>query len=168
MKAPAIFDRLLLYKNVKIILLIVYTILSLIIYLNWSDLYNLWFENLMKFHQRFEEPISIIFIVCYWFYTFYGVFFLFYPLLLLDKKYENNSKIKLNLNKENLSKCVKNILLFIVFPVLSLVGGILFIGFLYISDIVVSIWSLLGLIAIAIFTLCTLLFYLYNLLKKIL
>lgn len=168
MKPSAIFDRLLLYKNIKIILLIVYPILCLIIYLNWSDLDNLWFDNLMKIHQKFEEPTSIILIFCYWFYSFYGVFFLFSPLLLLDKKYENNDKIKLNINKESLSKSVKNTLLFIVFPILSLIGGIIFVGFLYVANIVVSIWAFLGLIAIAIIILCSLIFYIYKGLKKIL
>lgn len=166
MNSSYIFNKLLLYKNVKIILLIVYPILSVMIYLNWDSLNNLWFDNFMKINHKFEEPISIVLIFCYWFYSFYGVFFLFCPLLLLDKKYKKNDKIELNLNRDVLFKSLKNTLLFIVFPILLLIGGIIFVGFLVLGNVVAGIWAFLGLVAISILILCTLLYYLYKVFKK--
>jgi hypothetical protein len=170
MKLSTIFDRLLLYKNVKIILLIVYPILILIIYLNWNDLYNLWFEYFMRINQKFEEPTSIVLLICYWYYTFYGVFFLFYPLLIFDKKHENCDKIKFyfpKLNRENSVKIIKDVFLFIVSPVLLILGFMIFTIFLLVSDIFVSFWVFLGLISITILMLCILGYYLYKIIKSV-
>lgn len=166
MKQNTILDKIFLYKNVKIILLIIYLILTLIIYLNWDYLSDLWFDYLMKINQRFEEPYSFILIFCYCFYSFYGVIFLYYPLLFFDKKYENNDRIEINHKKEYTFKSVQNTLLFIVSPILLLVGGILFVGIWYVADIALGIWSLIGIFVFVFILLFMPIYYLYKVLKK--
>jgi len=120
----------------------------------------------VKINQKFEEPQSIILVFCYWFYSFYGLIFLYYPLILFDKKYDNNDRIEINFKKESTFKSVKNFLLFIISPILLLFGGIIFIGVWYVADIAVSIWSLIGLLTLALILICMPIFYLYKIIKK--
>lgn len=163
MKSSTILDKIFLFKNVKIILLIVYTFLTLLFYLNWSYLSSLWFDYLVKINKKFQEPLSIILVFCYCFYCFYGLIFLYYPLIIFDKKYDNDERIEINIKKDF---TFKNILLFIISPILLFVGGIVFAGILFIADIAVSIWSLIGLFIFASMLIYMVIYNLYRILKK--
>src|SRR5690606_7255996 len=154
MKLTSIIDRIFIYNNVKIILLIAYPILALMLYLNWDNLYNIWSDYFMKINQRFEEPVSLLLEFCYFFYSFYCVIFLLYPLTLFDRKYENDDRVEIIFNKESRFKSIKNILFFIVSPILLLFGGLVFVRIWIIADIVVSIWSVIALFIFALMILC--------------
>ncbi|MGB3454081.1 MAG: hypothetical protein WBA59_09645 [Moheibacter sp.] len=166
MKSTTILDKILLFKNIKIILLIVYPVLTLTIYLNWDYLYSSWFDYLMKINQKFEEPYSIILVICFCFYSFYALIFLYFPLTILDKKYDNNDKIEIKFKKESTFKSVKDILLFIISPILLFVGLIFMGGLMYAAGTGTGILSIIVLFIFILFIIYILISYLYEILKK--
>ena len=129
-KLSNIFEKFLIYKNYKVFLLTFYSILGLLIYLNWDFLYESWIDGLKTINMKFEEPKSIFIIIYYCFFSFYAILFLFWPLLIFDKKYDSNHKVSIKLptlNKENSFKAIRDILLFIAFPILSILGILIWI-----------------------------------------
>lgn len=130
-----IFEKFLIYKNYKVFLLTFYSILGLLIYLNWDFLYESWIDSLKTINMKFEEPKSTFIIMYYCFFSFYAFLFLFWPLLIFDKKHDNSHKVSINLpklNKENSFKAIRDILLFIAFPILAILGILIWILFNYI------------------------------------
>ncbi|MUH36040.1 hypothetical protein D9O36_09320 [Zobellia amurskyensis] len=130
-----IFNKILIYKNYKVFLLTFYFGLSLLFYLKWDYLYESWIESLKIINLKFEEPLSILIILYYCFFSFYAVMLLYYPLLIFDKKNDNNHQItfsKPKLNKGKSHEFIRDILLFIAFPILAILGILIWILFNYI------------------------------------
>ena len=169
-KPSIILNRLLIYKNYKIFLLIFYSILGLLVYFNWDYLSELWMDNLMNINREFEELKSIMIIMYYCFLSFYAIIFLFYPILIFDKRYENDYKVKINLpklNKENSFKAIKDILLFVAFPVISVLGILLWILLDIAFTSIGYVLSILTLIFVAIMIIYLIVFNLYKIVKKL-
>lgn len=162
-----IFGKFLIYRNYKIFLIIFYSIIGLLIYLNWNLLSELWLKNIDNINRDLEEPISIFVVLYYCFFSFYVTLFIFSPLLIFDKRYENDYKVKINLpkiNKENSLKAFRDVLLFVSFPVISILGILIWILF----DIAfTSFWYILNISTLIFISLLIVYFVVLNIYKLI-
>lgn len=169
-KLTNIFEKFLIYKNYKVFLLTFYSILVLIIYLNWDYIFQSWVNGLKIIEGKLNETESIFILMYYWFFSIYAVLFLFWPLHILDKKYDNNQKVSIQIPKtfeENKIKFIKYILLFVAFPILSLLGVLIWIIFSTAFDYLIIILSIFFYIFLAIIILYLIVFSLIKIVRKL-
>lgn len=165
MKPNNIVNKILLYKNIKVIVLVVYPILTLLIWINWDALCDFWFSFARVIDNVFEEPLSIIISFLYIFYSFYGFILFIHPLFILLNK--NNDRIKINFDKKAIFSFSKNVIIFIFSPILLFIGGLISIGLLYVFDIAIKIWVILVSIFVILLILFLTLFSLFKILKRL-
>ena len=167
-----IFEKLLIYKNYKVFLLTFYSILVLIIYLNWNYIFESWVNGLKIIEGKLNETesISIFILTYYWFFSIHILIFLFWPLHILDKKYNNNHKVSIQIPgrfKENKIKFLKNILLFVGFPILSLMGVLIWILFGMAFQYLIIILSIIFYIFLGLIIVYLIVFSLIKIVRKL-
>jgi hypothetical protein len=166
-KISQIVNKLLVYKNYRIFVLAFYSIITILIYLNWNYLFEIWIEGFIVINAQFEEPLSFLILIYYFIFSFYGALSLFYPLTILDKKYVRDHKLKIKypkLNRKNLFIVLENLLLLLGFPFLAVLGLIIW----YIISYSVLTISVIGLLLLLVFIIFLLFYMLIRLTKKIL
>ena len=170
-KAIQIFDKLLIYKNYRIFIVLLYSILIIYMFNNWDLLMEFWFEIAKVIYQRIDEPFCYLIIFYHFIFSFYAILGLFFPLNALGKRYNRNHKLKikrLRLDRENLIIASESILLTIFFPFVCILCFIVWMMFSY-SIMAISAFFLLVFLIFAMF-LTTYVFYriIDRVLKKIL
>ena len=164
-----LFNRLLIYKNFKIFLIILYSVFGILIYFNWYYLSDLWFKQLTNINNGLKESHSIIITMYYCYLTFYTFIFILFPLLIFDKKHSDDYKVKISLpelNKVNAFKSIGYKLFFIGFPILAFFGVLAWLLFEITVTRIVYVLSILNLTFIAIFITYLAVSNIYKIIKK--
>ena len=165
-----IFDKLLIYKNYRLFVVVLYSIISILIFLNKNYFFEHWIEGFGLINSKFEEPLSYLIFIYYVIFSFYGALSLFYPLTILDKKYNKNHQLKIKfpeINRENLFNASGNILLLIAFPFLSAFGFLIWFIFVTTLTSLGYILNIILFIFIGIFTIYILIVFLVKIIKII-
>ena len=166
-----IINKLLIYKNYRMFLVLFYSMFSILIIINWNYLTEFWIESFETIYTKFYEPLSYLIVFYYFIFSFYFALGLFYPLAILNKKYDRNHILKIKppkLNRKNLIIASQNILLIIVFPILSILGFIIWEIFSYSIMTISGIFLLLFLVFVAVSLIYFFLIIIKKVLKKIL
>ncbi|SKB81685.1 hypothetical protein SAMN05660866_03427 [Maribacter arcticus] len=97
-----------------------------IIYLNWNFLTGKWLEGFNLLNQGENKILVGLTSVYYTFGSFYGVIFLLMPLSVFEKKHKKEEKLIFKIPRKTDTRFyLKNILIFFVFPLLLIIGIVL-------------------------------------------
>lgn len=163
--------KLLLYKNIKILILIFYPIFSIFIYFNWNYITFKWNYGLKLIQENPNEFINWIMTLYYCFFTIYIIFISISPIMIFDKKFESTDKISLELfklNEKNIFKMLKNILIYISFPLISIAGIFIWLAIDMTSTFLGSLFAIIMILFIPFLILTYKLKNIFNYLKRIL
>lgn len=150
---------ILIYKNYKLVLLSFYLLTAVLLYLNWDYLYQNWLAILLYLYDNENIYLGILLCIYYAVATIYLFSVLYLPLLIFDKKHENNYKVSLPfhyLSKEYLRGNFLNISLVIVGPILMLLILFLWIVVDIVSRTIIPVFLAIGFVffVLLIFIIC--------------